>query len=107
MDEFEASSDNEQIGDMPLAVSLNALLQFTHNLIKPSSNLQLYCYFTLILNRSYQPNKSLYNNCFFKFVVELCIVRDESIVLSPRKVMLAMADYMPNFNLTNQQVQPS
>ncbi|PWA89376.1 ubiquitin-specific protease 27 [Artemisia annua] len=61
VDEFEASSDNEQIGDMPLAVSLNALLQ------------------------------------------ELCIVRDESIVLSPRKVMLAMADYMPNFNLTNQQ----
>ncbi|PWA46090.1 ubiquitin-specific protease 27 [Artemisia annua] len=27
VDEFEASSDNEQIGDMPLAVSLNALLQ--------------------------------------------------------------------------------
>nr|GEW17376.1 ubiquitin carboxyl-terminal hydrolase 27 [Tanacetum cinerariifolium] len=61
VDEFEAASDNEQIGDMPLAVSLNALLQ------------------------------------------ELCIVRDESIVLSPRKVMLAMADYMPNFNLTSQQ----
>ncbi|KAK9062258.1 hypothetical protein SSX86_019444 [Deinandra increscens subsp. villosa] len=61
VDEFEASVIGEQIGDMPLAVSLNALLQ------------------------------------------ELCIGRHEHKVSSPRKVMLAMSHYTPNFNLTSQQ----
>ncbi|KAL4578037.1 hypothetical protein LXL04_014152 [Taraxacum kok-saghyz] len=61
VEEVEASSEIEQIGDMPLAVSLNSLLQ------------------------------------------ELCIIRHEGKVLSPRKVMLAMALYTPNFNLTSQQ----
>ncbi|KAI3798562.1 hypothetical protein L1987_33839 [Smallanthus sonchifolius] len=61
VEEFEGLSEGEQIGDMPLAVSLNALLQ------------------------------------------ELCVVRHEHIVLSPRKVMLAMSHYTPNFNLTSQQ----
>ncbi|KAF5769440.1 putative ubiquitinyl hydrolase 1 [Helianthus annuus] len=61
VEEFEGSSEGEQIGDMPLAVSLNDLLQ------------------------------------------ELCIVRHEHKVLSPRKVMLAMSHYTPNFNLTSQQ----
>lgn len=61
VEEFEDSSEDEKIGDMPLAVSLNALLQ------------------------------------------ELCIIRHKSKVLSPRKVMLAMSLYTPNFNLTSQQ----
>ncbi|XP_076898852.1 ubiquitin carboxyl-terminal hydrolase 27-like isoform X2 [Bidens hawaiensis] len=61
VEEFEDSSEGEQVGDMPLAVSLNALLQ------------------------------------------ELCIVQHEHKVLSPRKVMLAMSHYTPNFNLTSQQ----
>ncbi|KAD7478431.1 hypothetical protein R6Q59_007882 [Mikania micrantha] len=61
VEDFEASSSGEQVEDMPLAVSLNALLQ------------------------------------------ELCIVRHEHIVLSPRKVMIAMSHYTPNFNLTSQQ----
>ncbi|KAI7730093.1 hypothetical protein M8C21_033299 [Ambrosia artemisiifolia] len=61
VEEFEGLSEGEQIGDMPLAVSLNDLLQ------------------------------------------ELCVVRHERKVLSPRKVMLAMSHYTPNFNLTSQQ----
>lgn len=61
VEEFEASSEIEQNEDMPLAVSLNALLQ------------------------------------------ELCIIHHEDKVLSPRKVMRAMALYTPNFNLTSQQ----
>jgi uncharacterized protein involved in cysteine biosynthesis len=35
----------------------------------------------------------------------LCEVGGGRVVLSPRKVMLAMAHYIPNFNLTTQQVQ--
>ncbi|XP_071735449.1 ubiquitin carboxyl-terminal hydrolase 27 [Rutidosis leptorrhynchoides] len=61
VEEFEASPLSEGIEDMPLAVSLNNLLQ------------------------------------------ELCVVLDKRKVLSPRKVMLAMAYYTPDFNLTNQQ----
>ncbi|CAH1436847.1 unnamed protein product [Lactuca virosa] len=61
VEDFEASSEIEVNEDMPLAVSLNALLQ------------------------------------------ELCIIRHKGKVLSPRKVMLAMALYTPNFNLTSQQ----
>ncbi|KAF8018632.1 hypothetical protein BT93_H3506 [Corymbia citriodora subsp. variegata] len=34
---------------------------------------------------------------------ELCISSDRRIVLSPRRVMLEMAHYIPNFNLTSQQ----
>nr|DAD38804.1 TPA_asm: hypothetical protein HUJ06_013126 [Nelumbo nucifera] len=34
---------------------------------------------------------------------ELCIVRDGRMVLSPRRVMFAMNQYIPNFNLTSQQ----
>ncbi|XP_024961146.1 ubiquitin carboxyl-terminal hydrolase 27 isoform X2 [Cynara cardunculus var. scolymus] len=61
VDEFEASSEDELKGVMPLAVSLNYLLK------------------------------------------ELCKVQREGKVLSPRDVMLAMALYTPNFNLTSQQ----
>nr|XP_043634312.1 ubiquitin carboxyl-terminal hydrolase 27 [Erigeron canadensis] len=61
VEEFEVSSEGEETRDMPLAVSLNALLQ------------------------------------------ELSIVRYKGKVLSPRKVMLAMSQYTPNFNLTSQQ----
>ncbi|XP_024961162.1 ubiquitin carboxyl-terminal hydrolase 27 isoform X4 [Cynara cardunculus var. scolymus] len=62
VDEFEASSEDELKGVMPLAVSLNYLLK------------------------------------------ELCKVQREGKVLSPRDVMLAMALYTPNFNLTSQQI---
>ncbi|XP_030516444.1 ubiquitin carboxyl-terminal hydrolase 27-like isoform X1 [Rhodamnia argentea] len=34
---------------------------------------------------------------------ELCISADRRVVLSPRRVMLEMAHYIPNFNLTSQQ----
>ncbi|CAA6667658.1 unnamed protein product [Spirodela intermedia] len=34
---------------------------------------------------------------------ELCTVREKRIVLSPRKVMLAMSSYVSNFNLSRQQ----
>ncbi|KAJ6378259.1 hypothetical protein OIU78_028495 [Salix suchowensis] len=34
---------------------------------------------------------------------ELCVISRERIVLSPRKVMLAMAHYLQNFNLMSQQ----
>ncbi|XP_043725136.1 ubiquitin carboxyl-terminal hydrolase 27 [Telopea speciosissima] len=34
---------------------------------------------------------------------ELCILQDRKTVLSPRRVMLGMDLYIPNFNLTNQQ----
>lgn len=61
VEEFEASSEDELKGVMPLTVSLNALLK------------------------------------------ELCKVQREGKVLSPREVMLAMALYTPNFNLTSQQ----
>lgn len=36
---------------------------------------------------------------------ELCEVGGGRVVLSPRKLMMAMAHYIPNFNLTTQQVQ--
>lgn len=36
---------------------------------------------------------------------ELSVISRERIVLSPRKVMLAMAHYIQNFNLTSQQVR--
>ncbi|KAI7730099.1 hypothetical protein M8C21_033305 [Ambrosia artemisiifolia] len=49
-------------------------------------------------------------SCFLNFIQnmveefeELCVVRHERKVLSPRKVMLAMSHYTPNFNLTSQQ----
>ncbi|KAK7269529.1 hypothetical protein RIF29_22260 [Crotalaria pallida] len=34
---------------------------------------------------------------------ELSLVSAEKVVLSPRRIMLAMSHYIPNFNLTNQQ----
>ncbi|XP_028755041.1 ubiquitin carboxyl-terminal hydrolase 27 isoform X2 [Neltuma alba] len=34
---------------------------------------------------------------------ELSFVSAEKVILSPQKVMLAMSDYIPNFNLTSQQ----
>lgn len=36
---------------------------------------------------------------------ELCEVGGGRVVLSPRKLMMAMAHYIPDFNLTTQQVQ--
>ncbi|KAF8377200.1 hypothetical protein HHK36_030573 [Tetracentron sinense] len=37
------------------------------------------------------------------FSAELCILRDGRMVLSPRKVMVAMDAYIPSFSLTSQQ----
>ncbi|KAI3841126.1 hypothetical protein MKX03_007854 [Papaver bracteatum] len=39
----------------------------------------------------------------FNLFKELCSPRDERMILSPRKVMHAMDQYIPNFNLTRQQ----
>ncbi|KAI3953225.1 hypothetical protein MKX01_042220 [Papaver californicum] len=39
----------------------------------------------------------------FNLFKELCSPRDERMILSPRRVMRAMDQYIPNFNLTRQQ----
>lgn len=40
----------------------------------------------------------------FSISVELSAFGEQRVVLSPRKVMLAMSDYIQNFSLTSQQV---
>ncbi|KAL0291392.1 UNVERIFIED_CONTAM: Ubiquitin carboxyl-terminal hydrolase 27 [Sesamum calycinum] len=42
-------------------------------------------------------------NSLTSLVEELCTVRHQRTVLSPRKLMLVMDHYIPNFNLTRQQ----
>ncbi|XP_011100068.1 ubiquitin carboxyl-terminal hydrolase 27 [Sesamum indicum] len=42
-------------------------------------------------------------NALTSLVEELCTVRHKRTVLSPRKLMLVMDHYIPNFNLTRQQ----
>ncbi|KVI08539.1 hypothetical protein Ccrd_013088 [Cynara cardunculus var. scolymus] len=86
VDEFEASSEDELKGVMPLAVSLNYLLKDILGV------LGLF---------QYRPNLSILTEA--AIFVELCKVQREGKVLSPRDVMLAMALYTPNFNLTSQQ----
>ncbi|KAK9165735.1 hypothetical protein Scep_000926 [Stephania cephalantha] len=39
----------------------------------------------------------------FSLMKDLCSLRDEEAMLNPRKVMLAMDQYIPDFNLTRQQ----
>lgn len=38
------------------------------------------------------------------YIAELCTLRNQRTVLSPRKLMAAMDYYIPNFNLSRQQV---
>ncbi|KAK3016146.1 hypothetical protein RJ639_005448 [Escallonia herrerae] len=76
----------ERDESMPLALSLDTLLQGACGASFP-------CLFWCL---KFLPE-------FEHVAAELCTIRHGMDVLSPRRVMLAVDHYIPNFNLTNQQ----